>query len=91
MKQKQETPQKVSLTGLFEKILSTLGTEIDSLSEPFQERNNRLREEYLRLVEYMVGKGYASGLIPLDLGKEVSGGGRKHSGRKISTRRRKVS
>lgn len=56
MKQKQETPQKVSLTGLFEKILSTLGTEIDSLSEPFQERNNRLREENINQGEESVLK-----------------------------------
>lgn len=59
---------------------------------PFQERYNRLREEEdLRLVEYLVGKGFANGLIPPDLEKEVSVEFRKHSGRKSSTRRKKVS
>ena len=59
---------------------------------PFQERYNRLQEEEdLRLVEYLVGKGYARGILPRSLEKEVSVECKRHSGRKSSTRRKKVS
>lgn len=47
MKQKQETPQKVSLTGLFDKILSTLGTEIDSLPEILRDVSPEKRLDFI--------------------------------------------
>lgn len=59
---------------------------------PFQARYRKLREEEDRkLLEYLVGKGYAKGILPPDLEKEVSGDFRKHSGRKDTTGREKSS